>query len=213
MENQIKSNTAIKVTAYIAGIVITALGINILLRSRLGAGAWDTVTNNLSVLASISLGMASAIINVTILLFIVIYNRNLKFFLILIPIVGIALSIDFWDIVVFKDFETSLIALRLFMFVFGAITLTLGLALMIATTYKAMVFDELTLSLMRLFRIKQFLTMRLIIELFAIGLATVFGFMAGIGFGAVNLGSFILAVTIGSLITLHLKWIKSLSKG
>ena len=202
--------TIIKVFIYISGIFITSLGINILLRSRLGAGAWDTVTSNLSALTDLSLGISSAIINITILIFILIYHQSFKHFIVLIPIFGIALSIYFWDLLIFKDFETNLLWLRLLMFGVGASVLTLGLAMMISTKYPAMVFDELTLTLMKLFHVKTFLAMRLGIELFAIFLGSIFGWIAGIGFGAVNLGSFILAVSIGMLITLHLKWINKL---
>jgi uncharacterized protein len=86
--------------------------------------------------------------------------------------------------------------------------LTLGLVMMISTKYPAMVFDELTLSLMKLFHIEKFLTMRLMNELFAIVLASILGFMAAIGFGAVSIGSFILAWMIGPMISFHLSWIK-----
>ena len=202
--------TLIKIAVYFLGIMTTSLGINLLLRSFLGAGAWDTVTNNLSVLIGSSLGTASAIINITILLWIIIYNKSLLYLIVLIPIGGIALSIDFWDILIFGDFETTLLWLRVILFIGGGFVLTLGLAMMISTKYPAMVFDELTLSLMRLFHIKTFLTMRLMIELFAIILASGIGFIAGIGFGAVNLGSLILAWLIGPMISFHLKWIQLL---
>ena len=204
--------TIFKIIIYIAGIVLSALGVNILLRSALGAGAWDTVTNNLSILVNTSLGTASAVVNVIIVTFVILYNKKLKFLLVLIPIFGIALFIDFWDIVVFASYYPQTIALR-FVFYFGGLfILTLGLALMIVTPYPAMVFDELTLSLMRLFKSKSFFTTRIGIELFAIALATGFGFLAGIGFGAVNLGSFILALIIGPIIALQIKWLNNLKK-
>jgi len=192
---------------YLFGIILSALGVNVLLRSALGAGAWDTVTNNLSILASISLGTASALVNVVIMAFVVIYNKNAKFFLVSIPIVGIALAIDFWDIVVFSDFYPNLLWVRGLFYIGGLLVLTLGLAMMIVTKYPAMVFDELTLSLMRLFKSKSFFATRIGIELFAIVLATGFGFWAGIGFGAVNLGSLILALIIGPTIAFQLKWL------
>jgi len=208
MEKQNTGKTVYRLTFYFIGIMVTSLGINILLRSTLGAGAWDTVTSNLSELFQITLGTASAIINVSILLFIIIYNKSLLYLVVLVPIAGIALSIDFWDIIIFRDFSTTIFWLRIVLFGIGGVVLTLGLALMISTKYPAMVFDELTLSLMKLFRIKKFLTMRLMIELFAIAFASVLGHIAGIGFGAVSVGSFLLAVIIGPMISLHIQWIE-----
>jgi hypothetical protein len=75
-----------------------------------------------------------------------------------------------------------------------------------------MVYDELTVVLMKILKVKKFFTMRIMIELFAIALATVFGFLAGIKFGAVNYGSFILAIAIGPLISIHMKWLNALLK-
>jgi uncharacterized membrane protein YczE len=75
-----------------------------------------------------------------------------------------------------------------------------------------MVYDELTVVLMKILKVKKFFTMRIMIELFAIALATVFGFLAGIKFGAVNYGSFILAIAIGPIISIHMKWLNALLK-
>lgn len=207
MNNKFMQKKSLRMSIYLLGIMITGLGINVLLRSTLGAGAWDTVTNNFSELVHISLGTASAIINITVLLLVLIYNKQVKYLLILIPIVGIALAIDFWDLIVFKEFEISQFLLQLVFFIIGGIILPLGLSLMIITKYPAMVYDELTISMMRMLKIKKFFNMRIAIELFAIALATLFGFLAGIRFGAVNLGSFILAVAIGPIITIHLRWL------
>jgi len=83
---------------------------------------------------------------------------------------------------------------------------------MIVTKYPAMVFDELTLSFMRLLRINSFFKARIIIELIAIILAIIFGFMASIGFGAVSYGSLFLAFMVGPMIELQLHMLKRLLK-
>ncbi len=212
MNEKFMNKTVLRVSIYILGILVTTLGINLLWRSELGAGAWDTVTNNFSALTNISLGTASAIINITVLLIVLLYNKKWKYIAILIPIIGIAVVIDFWDIIVFGEFTITDFWLKLVFYILGAFILTLGLSLMIVTKYPAMVYDELTLSLMRLFGVKKFFNMRIAIELFAIALASMFGFLAGIGFGDVNLGSFILAVAIGPIITIHLRWLNLLLK-
>lgn len=206
MKNNNNKETIWKVIIFILGILITGLGVNILLRSKMGAGAWDTVTYNLSHLFKISLGIASAIINILVLLVVILANKKLKYLLVVIPIVTLALAIDFWDLLIFKDFTIEQIEIKLLFFVIGLIILPLGLGVTLMSKLPAMVFDELTLALMRVFKIKQFFTMRIFIELFAIILASVLGFIGGIRFGAVNFGSFILAFTIGPMISLYLKW-------
>lgn len=198
----------IRTGIYILGVFALGLGVNILLRSRLGAGAWDTVTNNLSHLVNITLGTASAIVNFTVLGIVTAYRKKAKFLLVILPILSLSLVIDFWDILIFKNYYPEDFMLRVVFYLSGAIILTLGLSTIIITRFPAMVFDELTLILMRLFKSESFLKVRVFIELFAILLATIIGFAASIGFGAVNFGSFILAVILGPMIAVELKYLK-----
>lgn len=207
-----KKHHILKISIYIFGILTIALGINTLLTSELGAGAWDTVANNFSILVNISLGTASAIVNVSVLLFVFLFRRKLKYLSILIPIFVLAIAIDFWNFLVFKDIILTLFWIKLLFFICGSFIITLGLALMVISTYPAMVYEELTLLLMKLLSIKKFFNMRIMIELFAIALAIVFGYLAGIGFGAVNLGSFVLAIVIGPIISFHLHWLSKVFK-
>lgn len=208
----------IRALIYILGILITGLGVNVLFRSALGAGAWDTVVYNLRaffdniVNLNVTLGTVSFIIYAIVLALVMLYNKQLKYLFVLIPIFGISLAIDFWDLVVIKDFYPQLFLIRLLLFVIGILVLTLGLSLIIVTKYPAMVFDELTLTMMKILKSNQFFKTRIFIELFAIILASIFGFISHIGFGAVNLGSFLLALIIGPMIELQLKWLKFCTK-
>lgn len=212
MNQQFMRNYPLRVFLYVFGVFVLGFGINLLLRSTLGAGAWDTVSNNFSQLIGSSLGTASFIINVSVLAFVLIYNKNIKYAVILVPILSLALVIDLWDIVILGDLTIEKVWLQVISYIGGGIILSFGLALIIVSRFPAMVFDELTVSLMRLLKIKKFFTMRIMIELFAIALATVFGFLAGIKFGAVNFGSFILAIAIGPIISIHMKWLNALLK-
>ena len=203
---------------YVLGFFVTGLGVNILLRGALGAGAWDTVIYNLRSFfteilhVNVTLGTVSFFIYGIVLALVISYNKKLKYLFVLIPIFGISLAIDFWDIVVFGNNYPTLIGVRLLLFVLGIFALTLGLSLIFVTKYPAMVFDELTLIVMKLMRSKSFFKARILIELFAIVLASIFGFLSHIGFGAVNVGSFILAIIIGPMIELQLKWLRFLTK-
>jgi uncharacterized membrane protein YczE len=208
---KINKNHITRALIYLLGIIVTGLGINVLLRSALGAGAWDTVIYNLrsffSNILSINatLGTVSFIIYVTILAIVIIYYKKLKYLFVFIPIFGISLAIDFWDLVVFSSYYPSEIWLKAIFYVLGTFILTLGLALIIFTKYPAMVFDELTIMMMKLLKINSFFKTRILIELFAIVTATLFGFLSNIGFGAVNFGSFILALIIGPMIEFQLR--------
>lgn len=212
MNQKFMHNYILRIILYVFGVFVLGFGINVLLRSTLGAGAWDTVSNNFSILIDSSLGTAAFIINVSVLLFVLVYNKAIKYIVILVPIVSLSVVIDIWDIFILGDLTIDVVWLQVLSYIGGGIILSLGLALIIVSRFPAMVYDELTVSLMRLFKIKKFFTMRIMIELFAIILASIFGFLAGIGFGAVNVGSFILAIAIGPMISIHMKWLNALLK-
>jgi uncharacterized protein len=216
MKLNITTNHVIRGLVYFLGIVMTGLGVNILLRSTLGAGAWDTVIFNLRALfknnfdVDVTLGTVSFMIYLVVLAYVMWYYKKLKFLFVFIPMFGIALAIDFWDIVVLGNYLPQDIFVRVIFFVLGVFVLTLGLSLIIVTKYPAMVFDELTMILMKVLHIKSFFLSRMYIELFAIVLATIFGFISNIGFGSVNFGSFLLALIIGPLIQFQLKHLNKL---
>ncbi len=218
MKINITTNQVLRGLVYLLGIIMTGLGVNVLLRSTLGAGAWDTVIYNLRALfknnlnLDVTLGTVSFMIYLVVLAYVMWYYKQLKFLFVFIPMFGIALAIDFWDIVVLGSYLPMDLFIRVLFFVLGVFILTLGLSLIIVTKYPAMVFDELTMILMKVFHIKSFFLSRMYIELFAIVLATIFGFLSNIGFGAVNFGSFLLALIIGPMIQFQLNYLTKFMK-
>ena len=74
-----------KTLIYIIGLIVISLGANILLRSRLGAGAWDTVSSNLSQWLHITLGTATAIVYSVVLGFVVLSRKNYGYLFIIGP--------------------------------------------------------------------------------------------------------------------------------
>jgi len=218
MNIPITSKQWIRGLIYFFGIIVTGLGVNVLLRSALGAGAWDTVVYNMRSFIdvrlnlNVTLGTVSFMIYTIVLACVMVYHKKLKFLLVLIPIFGIALAIDFWDIVVFGNFYPTELWIRLVFFVIGIVILTLGLSLIIVTKYPAMVFDELTWIVNKVLKLNSFFKSRILIELFAIVLATLFGFLSDIGFGSVNIGSLLLAFIIGPMIEIHLVYLSKMTK-
>lgn len=204
----LNKHTVLRFLFYFGGFFITAMGITTVLKSGLGAGAWDTVNYNFRELTGITLGTASMSINIIIMLILVLYNKTPKYFLTIVPIVLIGLFIDLWDLVIYAGFDPVSLTMRLTLYTVGIFIITTGLTLTITSGYPAMVFDELTLMMMKVFRTKSFFKARLFVELFAIALATGIGFSAGIGFGAVNVGSFLLAVALPPILSRQLDFVR-----
>ena len=153
-----KAQLLVKDSGIIAGVdfaervfkhVEPSIKVNVLIKSSLGAGAWDAVANNFSKFANITLGSAGAIVNIIILAFIILYNKKIKFLFVIVPIIGIALATDFWDIIVFGDYVPTEYWLKLIFFVVGTAILSFGLTSIIISTFPAMVYDELTIAFMK----------------------------------------------------------------
>lgn len=196
---------------YAFGVIFTGLGVNLLLYSTFGAGAWDAVNEHMSLILNITLGTASLITNLSILLFIIVMNKSLKYLITLIPIFMIAVSMDFWDLIIFSRFTFTLPLHYTLLFSLGVLVLPFGLSCIIATKFPSMVYDELTFILMKLSNIPNFLFVRWFVEGFAIILAIVLGFIAGIGFGTIHIGSILIAFVIGPLINFYLKQLKKIT--
>ena len=203
---------------YIAGFLVLGLGVNLAFRSMVGAGPWDTVTYNLRELLEnrfnfvVTLGNASFMVNLTIMMIVILYRRKIKYLFMLIPIFFISLSIDFSDIVLLGDYYPSMwLTIGLF-FVFGLLAIPAGIALILHSGYPAFVFDEMMLMFMNMFHTKKMSYIRISNEVFALLLATVFGIFAGIGLGQVNFGSLLIALSVGPLIEIYTRLLQYISK-
>jgi len=193
---------------YLLGNILVALGVVTLLKTEIGAGAWDTVTYNLSVLTGLTLGLSSFLIQSLIVLMITLYRKQIKYLLITVSILLISSFIDFWDLVVYREYLYEPFLLQSVAFILAVFILTFGLSLIILTHYPAAIFDELMLMIMSLFKTEKIFYSRLFVEMFALFLASILGFIAGIGFGAVNLGSFFLALFLPAILSRQLRWMR-----
>ena len=197
-----------RIGIYLLGISLIGLGVNIIIRSHFGAGAWDAVNDNFRSLTGITLGTASFSINLIILTFIMVYRKQLKYIITILPIFGSAVAMDIWDILLFGSWEPETLTTRFIAFIIGLFVLPFGLSLVIVTRFPAMVFDELTFIMMEIVHVKSFMKVRWGIEIFAIILATIFGFLANVSFGSVNIGTLLISLTIGPMIQWYLNVMK-----
>ena len=202
----------IRVLMYILGMFIAGGGVNLILRSNIGAGSWDAVNDHSRILFGITLGTASLITNFTILTFILIYRRTFKYLIVIIPIFGIAMMMDIWDILILNQLNPSGLFEQIIWFVFGSILLPFGLSLMITTKFPSMVYDEMTFAFMDILKTKNFLKVRVGVEMLAVVIAVLQGLIIGIGLGSVSFGTLILALTIGPMIDYFIKLVNNIKK-
>ncbi len=202
----------VRIMMYILGMFIAGGGVNLILRSTIGAGSWDAVNDHSRILFGITLGTASLITNFTILTFILIYRKNLKYLIVIIPIFGIATMMDIWDIVILHEIYPFGLFDQILWFILGSILLPFGLSLMITTKFPSMVYDEMTFAFMEILHINNFLKVRVGVELLAVLIAITQGLVIGIGLGSVSIGTVILAITVGPMIDYFIKLVNKIKK-
>lgn len=198
---------------YVIGFFIIGFGISLMLRSDLGAGAWDATNFNLNAMLesfniNVTYGTTSLIISMTLFVIVTAYRRKWHSFLMLIPIFAIALFIDFWDLVLLSNFHPEAFIIRSFLFITGLLILPFGLVVIISSNFPASVYDEITIMLAEVLNIKDFGKVRLGFEVFGVLLAAVFSLIGNGTLGAVSIGTAIMAVVFGPIMSFYLRILK-----
>lgn len=198
---------------YVGGFFVLGLGVNIMKASTLGNGAWDTVTINGRAFFQrnvgwewVTLGMMSFLVSLILFAIVMAYRKQTRYLFMLVPVLLVALFIDFWNIVVFQDRVMATSIWQVVFYVTGVVTLPLGLTLIIKSGFPAFVFDEIMMMFVRITKAKTITVVRLGIELTGIAIGTVFGYFAFYlsdgHFGAVNVGSFLFTLTLAPIMGL-----------
>lgn len=201
---------------YLFGFLLMGFSINIMKASNLGNGAWDTAFINMRYFFNntlnvhwISVGIVSFIISTFLMIIVISYRKKMIYLLMVLPILLLALSIDFWNIIFFKDQLADQIIYQLIFYTLGLLLLPLGLTLIVKSSFPAIVFDELMLMFVKITKAKRITIIRLIIEALGLGIGVLFGYLTFYhvdgSFGSVNIGSFILTFTIGPIMSFYYK--------
>ncbi|MFZ9139061.1 MAG: hypothetical protein ACO207_01230 [Bacilli bacterium] len=197
---------------YFIGIIALGLGVSLFSRANLGVAPWDTAVINLrslllSLNVTITLGQSSLIHTTFLLLVVLLIGKRLQALLAIFPMLLISLSIDLWDVVILPSLFPSAIplSLRIVFFLFALFVMTWGLATIIISGFPPNVYDDLQLTIIRVFKIKSFTLARWIIEFSGITLGLIYALLEGDGLGSITILSFLLAVAFGSFITFFVK--------
>lgn len=202
---------------YVLGFFLIGLGVNLMNKSDLGMGAWDTVTfnihgfliNTMNMNPNIILvGYVSIVIAFIVMFMVILYRRDVKFLFMTVPVLLVGNVINFWKYVVFDSFTVNALTIQVLFFILGALLIPFALALVVKSSFPAFVFDEWTFMMADIFKTKNFGKVRLGIEILGITIGIIFGFL---GFyhldgtlGTVNVGSIIVAFTFGPTMAFYL---------
>lgn len=193
---------------YALGIVALGLGVALFARANLGVPPWDTAILNLQrLLASlqifITIGQSSLMHTSVLLVVVLLLGRRWQSLMAVIPMIAISLSVDFWDRLVLINLlsESLDLVTRIVFFLLATLLMTWGLATIIVSGFPPNVYDDLQLTILRVFHIQSFALGRWIIEFMGVGTGLLYALIQGDGFGSITILSFALAVAFGSMIS------------
>jgi len=204
MNNMSFKELLMRVSLYILGFFAISFGVVFCLRSGIGLSTWDTLHYALHKLTNITIGTATIIVAGIFTVAVVIMNKKLKYVFMGVPIFVVGFLIDVVNLQWMKDFSVSDWYFQVPTYIAGLLLLPLGGALLIISTFPAGVFDEFTLSMMRIFKTKNLIKTRVIIEVLAVITALILGLLAGIGLGQISIGTIIFSVSVGTLLKFYL---------
>lgn len=205
------------ISLYFIGILALGLGVSLFSRADLGVAPWDTAVINLKSLLSsqnisITLGQSSLIHTTLLLILVLGIGRRLQSMLAIFPMILISFSIDFWDVVILPVIFPSPtpLWLNIIFFLIALVIMTWGLATIIISGFPPNVYDDLQLTLIRVFKIKSFTLARWIIEFSGLSMGLIYALLEGDGLGSITILSFFLAFAFGSFITFFVNIYKRL---
>ena len=153
------------------------------------------------------MGMLSFVMALTVMMIVLLYRKKWKYIAMLVPVFGVAIFIDFWNLLIFRDRVAEQLVFQIAFFAVGLLILPLGLTLFVKSTFTAYVFDELMLMFVKITKAKKITYVRLVIEFIGISTGLLIGYFSSYPydqtFGAVNIGSLVLTFTISPVMALY----------
>jgi uncharacterized membrane protein YczE len=193
-----------RIVLYAIGGAFIALGVTFALRANLGLSTWDTLHYAIHSLFGITVGTATIVVAAAFTIAVIILNNNFKYLIMAIPIVYVGVLIDVINLNLLKDFEVHLLWQQIIVYISALLLLPFGGSLLIISRFPAGVFDEFTLTMMRVLKSNNLIKVRGIIEISAVTAAFIIGLIAGIGLGQIMVGTIVFALLVGTILHQYL---------
>lgn len=174
------------------GLLILTLGVALIIKSNLGASAWDALAVGESRMFDLTIGTC-VFINGIVLIFINAFLlKKRPEILAAATIFVIGMLIDFWLLVVLKDFSPQAVFLQYTALISGILTMGIGVAIYLQAKFPSSPMDTLMVAIHTRFNLN-LRTSRIISETFALLLAFLFK-------GAIGVGTIIVTASLGFVV-------------
>ncbi|KAA9023992.1 YczE/YyaS/YitT family protein [Niallia endozanthoxylica] len=182
-----------RITVYLVGLAINALGIALIIFSAVGAGAWDTVAIGLNHSLGLTIGICTVIIQVFVVVITGLIERKRLQYESIIAIIIRSAFLDAWIFLVFNQMEQPIsLGLEWLYFIGGMAAMGIGIGIYVEARFPKSPIDGLMLALHNEFNWSINYS-RIIVELSG----ALIGFILG---GPVGLGTLIIALFVGKII-------------
>jgi len=192
---------------YVLGALFIALAVVLIVKSELGTTPWDTLHVAISTVSPLTLGMATILVAVSITIFVIWYRKSWRYLLMAIPIIIVGSFIDLLNLYILDEF-VPVGNVRMVTFLFGSLLLPLGGVFLIISKYPAGVFDELMLALMKIFKTRKMLFVRILLELSPIVIAVLLTGLFKGTLGSLYIGTAFLVIIIGPMMQFYINIIR-----
>jgi uncharacterized membrane protein YczE len=177
---------------FTAGLLILTMGVALIIKSNLGASAWDALAVGESQMFNLTVG-TFVFINGIVLIFLNAFLMQKKpEVLAAISILVIGALIDFWLLIIFKDLSPATLAGQSFALLFGILGMGIGVAVYLQAKFPASPMDTLMVAIHTRFGLN-LRNSRIISESFALLLAFLFR-------GAIGVGTIVVTLTLGLVV-------------
>ncbi len=191
---------------YFTGLFIMPLGVILMINSRLGPPPLASLSDHVAQLLPITLGTASFFLQALIVGLVMVYFREVKSILIFVAATLLGFGLDFWDLIVLRDFYPVGLPNQFLSFFGGLFIISFGQNLVRFSQFKATPLLEYMKFFQAVYRTEKIFISRLSVEgsilVFSIALA----YFGGLGMGNIALGTFILLIGMPSFLALQNLW-------
>jgi uncharacterized protein len=174
------------------GLFILTMGVSLIIKSGLGASAWDALAVGQSRMFDITVGTAVFINGIVLIALNAIIMKKRPDVLATLTIFVIGLLIDFWLLIILSDFAPVMMVNQFIALGIGILTVGLGVAIYLQAKFPASPMDTLMVAIHTRFGLN-LRNSRIISEGFALTLAFLFK-------GDIGIGTILVTVLLGFVV-------------
>jgi uncharacterized protein len=174
------------------GLFILTMGVSLIIKSGLGASAWDALAVGESRMFGITVGTAVFVNGIVLIILNAIIMKKRPDVLATLTIFIIGLLIDFWLLIFLADFAPVMLVNQFIALGFGILTVGLGVSIYLQAKFPASPMDTLMVAIHTRFGLN-LRNSRIISEGFALTLAFLFK-------GDIGIGTILVTVLLGFVV-------------